>query len=61
MNEHNTIIEIILYNIELNDEPKKTTEVEDFFWFGKNDDVNILGPIDRNFLIPRLIEMKLLD
>lgn len=60
MNEPNTIVQIKLYKVELEKEPLKTSEVEDMFWFGKNDDLNKLGPIDKNKIIPALIKKGLI-
>jgi len=60
MNEPNKIIQIKLYKVELEDKPTKSPEIEDISWFGKNDDLNILGPIDKNYIIPALIEKGLL-
>ncbi|NIO20420.1 MAG: NUDIX domain-containing protein [Candidatus Aenigmarchaeota archaeon] len=60
MNEANTIIQIKLYKAELESEPSKTSEVEDMFWFGKDDDFEKLGPIDKNKIIPALINKGLI-
>ena len=61
MNEHDKIIEIKLYKVELEGNPEKTSEIEDMFWFGISDDLNKLGPIDKNHLIPTLVERGLLQ
>jgi 8-oxo-dGTP pyrophosphatase MutT (NUDIX family) len=58
MNEPDKIIRIKLYRVELASEPKMTSEIHDMRWFGSNDDTSILGPIDKNKIIPALIEKK---
>jgi len=60
MNEPNTIIQIKLYRAELESEPSKTSEVKGMFWFGKNDDFEKLGPVDKNKIIPALINKGLI-
>ena len=60
MNEPGTIIEIKLFKVETEGSLKKTPDVEEMFWFGKNDDMSKLGPIDRNHLIPELIKRGLI-
>jgi 8-oxo-dGTP pyrophosphatase MutT (NUDIX family) len=59
MNEPNTEIEIKLYLVNIKGKIKRTSEVEEMFWFGKNDDHGRLGPIDKNHLLPQLIKMGL--
>jgi len=60
MNEPDTIIQIKVYRAELEGEPSRTSEVEDMFWFGKDDDFEKLGPIDKNKILPALIEKGLI-
>jgi len=60
-NEPNTIVQIKLYKTEVERDPIKTSEIEDMFWFGKNDDWDKLGPIDKNHLIPLLVERGLIN
>lgn len=60
-NEPNTIIQIKLYKTEADKGPMKTSEIEDMFWFGKNDDWDKLGYIDKNHLIPELVKRGLVD
>ena len=59
-NEPNTIVQIKLYRIGLEKDPSKTPEIEDMFWFGKSDDLEKLGPTDKNHIIPALIEKGLI-
>ena len=61
MNEPNKIIHIKLYKIEVEKDPIKTPEIEDMFWFGKNDDWNKLGPIDKNYILPVLVKRGLVN
>jgi len=60
MNEPNKIIQIKLYKVELEREPRGSNEIEDMFWFSKNDNLDDLGPIDKNHLIPALIKQGLI-
>lgn len=59
MNEPDKIIQIKLYALELENNPEKTSEIEDMFWFSKDDNFEILGPIDKNYLVPVLIDNNL--
>jgi 8-oxo-dGTP pyrophosphatase MutT (NUDIX family) len=59
MNEPETI-QIKLYRIGIENKPKKTNDVEDMRWFGPKDDWDILGPIDKNHIMPALIKRGLI-
>jgi 8-oxo-dGTP diphosphatase len=60
MNEPDTLVQIKVYRAELESGPSKTSEVEDMFWFGKDDDFEKLGPIDKNKILPALIKKGLI-
>jgi hypothetical protein len=60
MNEPNTTLQIKFYKISVEGEPKKTGDVTDMKWFSKNDDWDTLGPVDKNYLIPALVERGLI-
>ncbi len=51
---------IFLYEGELEGELTISDEIENFMWFGRNDDVNILSNTLKNEIIPYAIENGLL-
>ena len=51
---------IFLYEGELEGVLSISDEIEDFMWFGRNDDVNILSNTLKNEIIPYAIENGLL-
>ena len=51
---------IFLYEGELEGVLSISDEIEDFMWFGRNDDVNILSNTLKNEIIPYAIENLLL-
>ena len=54
-------MEIKLFLGKIDGEPRSTDEeIMEIVWFGKDDDWNKLGIIDRNKIIPALVEKRLL-
>jgi 8-oxo-dGTP diphosphatase len=60
MNEPETTVKIKFYKVEIKKEPKPTADVVEMGWFSRKDNPDILGPIDRNKLIPALIEKDII-
>ncbi|MFH1399841.1 MAG: NUDIX domain-containing protein [Candidatus Woesearchaeota archaeon] len=61
MNEPSTIINIKLYQVKPNSIPRKTPEILDMKWFDSNSDINLLGPCDRNKIIPDLVKRGIIE
>ena len=51
---------IFKYDGELEGELTTSSEIEDFMWFGQNDDVNLLSNTLKNEILPYCIENKLI-
>lgn len=51
---------IFKYDGELEGEITTSSEIEDFMWFGQNDDVNLLSNTLKNEILPYCIENKLI-
>lgn len=51
---------IFKYDGELEGELTTSSEIEDFMWFGQDDDVNLLSNTLKNEILPYCIENKLI-
>lgn len=51
---------VFIYNGMLNGTLKTSKEIEDFMWFGYNDDINILSNTLRNEVVPYCIKRGLI-
>lgn len=59
-NEPDTVVVVKAYLGKIVGEPQAKAEIEECKWFGRNDDKNILSPIIKNKILPKLIEKRVI-
>jgi 8-oxo-dGTP pyrophosphatase MutT (NUDIX family) len=58
--ERSTILNLKFYTGEISGEIKPSTDIEELRWFGRDDDWNKLGNIDKNKVMPWLAKKGLI-